>query len=250
MLVAVAVVSGSGGYGRQESAGPFIGGATPLRIVEATIAELQAAMTKRRVTSREIVSRYLIRIALYENRLHAALAVNPRALEEADQLDRERAAGKIRGPLHGIPIALKDNIHTTDMPTTGGALAFAGLRAAVRSDAHEESARRGRDHHREDRVDRARQLGCRRADADARQLQRRRRLRVQSVRPAAGSARCDVRRQAGRCRPADRAPASAPRQASGPPASAPTPVARSSAPRTRTCSSASGRPSVASAATA
>ncbi len=50
----------------------------------------------------------------------------PKALEEADALDRERAQGKIRGPLHGIPVALKDNIHTTDMPTTGGALVFAG----------------------------------------------------------------------------------------------------------------------------
>src|SRR5207253_4887294 len=53
--------------------------------------------------------------------------VNPNALQEADERDRERAAGKIRGPLHGIPVALKDNIHTTNMPTTGGALAFDGL---------------------------------------------------------------------------------------------------------------------------
>ena len=53
--------------------------------------------------------------------------MNPKALEEADALDRERAQGKLRGPLHGIPIALKDNIHTTDMPTTGGALAFDGF---------------------------------------------------------------------------------------------------------------------------
>ena len=95
-------------------------------VVEATIAEMQAAMKDGRATSRSIVSEYLIRIATYEDRLHAALAVNPRALEEADARDRERAAGKIRGPLHGIPIALKDNVHTTDMPTTGGALAFAG----------------------------------------------------------------------------------------------------------------------------
>ncbi|HWW62921.1 MAG TPA: amidase family protein, partial [Thermoanaerobaculia bacterium] len=61
------------------------------------------------------------------DKINAIVTVNPKALEEADQLDRERAAGKLRGPLHGIPIALKDNIHTTNMPTTGGALAFEGL---------------------------------------------------------------------------------------------------------------------------
>jgi amidase len=96
------------------------------RIVEATIPEMQKAMAEKRLTSRELVTEYLVRIALYEDRINAALAVNPYALEEADALDRERAQGKIRGPLHGIPVALKDNIHTTNMPTTGGALAFAG----------------------------------------------------------------------------------------------------------------------------
>ena len=95
-------------------------------VVEATIPQMQVAMAKGQVTSRQLVEQYLIRIGLYEDRLNAALAINPRALEEADALDRERAQGKIRGPLHGIPVALKDNIHTTDMPTTGGALAFAG----------------------------------------------------------------------------------------------------------------------------
>src|SRR5574341_277957 len=99
----------------------------PFNVVEATIPEMQAAMKEGRVTSREIVRQYLTRIALYEDKLNAVITVNPKALAEAEALDRERAAGKARGPLHGIPIALKDNIHTTDMPTTGGALAFDGL---------------------------------------------------------------------------------------------------------------------------
>src|SRR5436305_4542439 len=101
--------------------------ATPFSVVEATIPEMQAALRDGRVTSRQLVVQSLERIATYEDKLHAAITVNPNALKEADERDRERAAGKVRGPLHGIPIALKDNIHTTDMPTTGGALAFAEL---------------------------------------------------------------------------------------------------------------------------
>jgi amidase len=84
-------------------------------------------MAEGRTTSRAIVQQYLTRIALYEDRFNATLAVNPKALDEADARDAERAAGRSRGPLHGIPIALKDNIHTSDMPTTGGAIAFEGL---------------------------------------------------------------------------------------------------------------------------
>ncbi|HYI13019.1 MAG TPA: amidase family protein [Thermoanaerobaculia bacterium] len=99
----------------------------PFSVVEASIPDMQQALREKRVTSRELVLQYLVRIATYEDRLNAVMTVNPRALEEADALDRERAAGKVRGPLHGIPVALKDNIHTTNMPTTGGALAFEGL---------------------------------------------------------------------------------------------------------------------------
>lgn len=88
---------------------------------------MRRAMEEGRTTSRAIVQQYLTRIALYEDRFNAALHVNPKALQEAEERDTERAAGRIRGPLHGIPIALKDNIHTTDMPTTGGAVAFEDL---------------------------------------------------------------------------------------------------------------------------
>jgi amidase len=93
-------------------------------VVEASIPDMQAAMAQGRVTSRELVRQSLARIALYEHTLHAALSISRDALAEAEQRDRERAQGRGRGPLHGIPVALKDNIQTTNMPTTGGALAF------------------------------------------------------------------------------------------------------------------------------
>src|SRR6266705_735904 len=87
----------------------------PFTVVESNIREMQTAMQQGRITSREIVLQYLTRIATYEDKLNAVIAVNPHALEEAEARDRERTAGKIRGPLHGIPIALKDNIHTTEL---------------------------------------------------------------------------------------------------------------------------------------
>ncbi len=96
-------------------------------VVEATIPEMQRAMEEGRVTSRELVEAHLLRVALYEERVNAVISVNANALVEADQLDRERAEGHVRGPLHGIPVALKDNVHTTHIPTTGGALAFEGF---------------------------------------------------------------------------------------------------------------------------
>lgn len=76
-----------------------------------------------------LVELYLQRIALYNGKLKAALAVSTQALREAQELDRERQEGRIRGPLHGVPIALKDNILAFGMPTTAGALAFEGFQA-------------------------------------------------------------------------------------------------------------------------
>jgi len=101
--------------------------AKPFTVVEASIDDMRRALEQKRTTSHEIVQQYLTRIALYDHRINAIITVNPNALAIADSLDRERARGRIHGPLHGIPVALKDNIHTTSMPTTGGALAFADL---------------------------------------------------------------------------------------------------------------------------
>src|SRR4051812_22282557 len=96
-------------------------------LVEATIPQMRAALEKHQITSVELVTQYFTRLALYEDKLHAALTVNPNAIPEAAQRDRERSSGRAHGPLHGIPIAVKDNIQTTTMPTTGGALAFDGF---------------------------------------------------------------------------------------------------------------------------
>src|SRR5579863_5710690 len=96
-------------------------------VVEATIPEMRTALEQKRITSHELVTLYLARIGMYEDKLHCIITVNPNALKEADDRDRERAQGRVRGPLQGIPIALKDNILTHDIVTTGGALAFEGF---------------------------------------------------------------------------------------------------------------------------
>jgi Asp-tRNA(Asn)/Glu-tRNA(Gln) amidotransferase A subunit family amidase len=102
-------------------------------VMEKSIAELQAALQKKEVTSRQLVESYLARIDAYDQqgpRLNAFVSLNPAALTTADALDRERAAGRVRGPLHGIPIVVKDNFDTSDMPTTGSSIALATYRPA------------------------------------------------------------------------------------------------------------------------
>lgn len=102
-------------------------------VAEASIADLQAAMAGGRVTARQLVQAYLARIAAYDRQgpaLNSIVTLNPKALADADALDRERAEKGPRGPLHGIPVLVKDNYDTQDMPTAGGTLALAALRPA------------------------------------------------------------------------------------------------------------------------
>jgi amidase len=102
----------------------------PFDLDEATLSDLQAGMATGKLTARSITQLYLDRIAalnLNGPALRHVLETNPDALSIADLLDQERKAGKVRGPLHGIPILLKDNIDTSDrMTTTAGSLALAG----------------------------------------------------------------------------------------------------------------------------
>ena len=103
-------------------------GGAAFDVMERSITELAAALDAGEVTSRELVAGYLARIDAYDQRgpmLNAMVVLNPNAADEADRLDAERAAGQVRGPLHGIPVVVKDNYDTGDMPTSAGAIALA-----------------------------------------------------------------------------------------------------------------------------
>ncbi|GAB2792625.1 amidase [Hymenobacter luteus] len=106
---------------------------TSFELHEATVAELQEKMKSGQLTARRITELYLQRIEQVDKagpRLNSVLETNPDALKLADQLDEERKNGKLRGPLHGIPVLIKDNIDTADQQqTTAGSLALAGHKA-------------------------------------------------------------------------------------------------------------------------
>ncbi len=97
----------------------------------ATIAELQEGLEDGTFTSVELVEAYVDRIRAFDDRdydgvrLNGVRMVNPAALEVAAERDAERASGQVRGPMHGIPILIKDNTGTADMPTTAGSIALA-----------------------------------------------------------------------------------------------------------------------------
>jgi amidase len=102
----------------------------PFVIEETTIAQVHQGMQDGTLTCRKLVEEYLARIEAYDQhgpKLNAVIYVNPKALDEAEALDRKFAAGGLSGPLHGIPVLLKDNVDTYDMPTTGGSLSLEGL---------------------------------------------------------------------------------------------------------------------------
>lgn len=102
----------------------------PFEVVEKTIPELQEAMRSGAASSLQLVDSYLARIDAYDRkgpRINSIIALNPKAREEAAALDRERVTKGPRGPLHGIPLVIKDNFDLAGLPTTAGSLAFATL---------------------------------------------------------------------------------------------------------------------------
>ncbi|MEM1311192.1 MAG: amidase family protein, partial [Cyanobacteria bacterium P01_H01_bin.153] len=97
---------------------------SPFPIEEATIADINQALAAGTLTSEQLVQHYQQRIAAYDQQgpaINAIITLNPAALETAIALDQERQLQGARGPLHGIPVLIKDNIDTFDLPTTAGA---------------------------------------------------------------------------------------------------------------------------------
>src|SRR5882724_3783986 len=104
--------------------------AQAFEVAESAIAAEEKAMAAGRITSKALVQAYLNRIEAFDHRgprLNAMITLNPNALREAEELDRERGAKGPRGPLHGIPVIVKDNYSTADMQTTAGTMALLGF---------------------------------------------------------------------------------------------------------------------------
>ncbi len=130
LLSAALATAGQAVAARAQTRPATPGVAARFDVFERSIEDLQAALRTGSVTSRTLVEQYLARIRAYDvegPRLNSMIALNPRALADADALDGERRAGRVRGPLHGIPVVVKDNYATADMPTTGGSLALEGF---------------------------------------------------------------------------------------------------------------------------
>ena len=127
LVCAVLVAAPISGQRKQPETKPPL---SPFDVMEKSIDELQRAMADGKVTARQLVDIYLARIEAYDKRgpaLNAIMFVNPQARETADALDAERARQGARGPLHGIPVLVKDNYETIEMPTTAGSIALATM---------------------------------------------------------------------------------------------------------------------------
>ena len=102
--------------------------AAAFAIEETTVSRIHAAYLAGKATARQVTQAYLDRIAAYDQRgpyLNSIITVNPHALAEADRLDQAlKSGGKLAGPLHGIPVIIKDNVDTFDMPTSSGVALF------------------------------------------------------------------------------------------------------------------------------
>lgn len=99
-------------------------------VFEASIADIQRALVEGRIDSERLVRQYLNRIEAYDKqgpKLNSIVRINPEALEQARALDSERRQNGSRGPLHGVPLVVKDNYNTDHMPTTGGSVALANF---------------------------------------------------------------------------------------------------------------------------
>jgi amidase len=103
--------------------------AAQIPLASATVADFNAAFKAGSLTSEQLVKMYLARIAAYDKQgphINAVITLNPKALEIAKALDKERKLKGPRSPLHGIPVVLKDNFDTVDLPTSGGSLMLEG----------------------------------------------------------------------------------------------------------------------------
>ncbi len=116
------------GMSSAQSRSPAVPPTKPFVLEEATVSTIQAALAAHEITCVELVRAFLNRIEAYDDKgpgLKAIITINPRALETAANMDRQRAAGSALPALHCIPVILKDNFDTADMPTTGGSVTLA-----------------------------------------------------------------------------------------------------------------------------
>src|SRR5271163_3441615 len=122
LLMAGTVMLSANGAGAESAIKTF-------HLEEATISDVHAAYRSGALTAAKLVQAYLERIQAYDQagpKLNVVIFLNPKALQEAAALDEHlRKTGKFVGPLHGIPVLLKDNVNTKEMPTTGGSLSLA-----------------------------------------------------------------------------------------------------------------------------